>query len=211
MGESDRLVDFCDSQATTFVTLLQDYFDPSWVTVDRILEISDDEDVPEIVMDPKDPNFEEGTGRQFYIKWINKGYEESTYEFERDLILNEVEYKDALSSYEKRSAKPSRQNMSTFKKQRDTGKKKLYKIFGDRVNMAEDEKEKIVKDYQDALQATKWENGGQLRDYQAEGVSWMISNHINGRSSILADEMGEFCPASYRRSWPAPSDIESFA
>ncbi|EJK61181.1 hypothetical protein THAOC_18377, partial [Thalassiosira oceanica] len=167
-----------------------DYFDPSWVTVDRILEISEDEDVPEIVMDPKDPNFEEGTGRQFYIKWVNKGYDESTYEFERDLILNEVEYKEAVSSYEKRSAKPSRQNISTFKKQRDTEKKKLYKIFGDRVNMTEDEKEKIVKEYQDSLQATKWENGGQLRDYQAEGVSWMISNHINGRSSILADEMG---------------------
>ena len=35
-----------------------------------------------------------------------------------------------------------------------------------------------------------FKNGGQLRGYQAEGVSWMLSNHINNQGSILADEMG---------------------
>ena len=58
-----------------------------------------------------DPNFESGTGRQFQIKWGNKNYSESTYEFERDLILNEVEYKEHLESYNKRKVKPTREEM----------------------------------------------------------------------------------------------------
>ncbi|CAN0433664.1 unnamed protein product, partial [Discosporangium mesarthrocarpum] len=36
----------------------------------------------------------------------------------------------------------------------------------------------------------QFKNGGQLRDYQMEGVSWMLYNWTQGRGSILADEMG---------------------
>lgn len=41
------------------------------------------------------------------------------------------------------------------------------------------------------LEAHVFKNGGQLRDYQAEGVAWMMANYINQRPSILADEMGK--------------------
>jgi chromodomain-helicase-DNA-binding protein 7 len=44
-----------------------------------------------------------------------------------------------------------------------------------------------VKAYQDELANQVFPNGGQLRDYQAEGVTWLISNLINRRSSILTD------------------------
>ena len=33
--------------------------------------------------------------------------------------------------------------------------------------------------------------GGQLRDYQLEGLNWMIRLQENGINGILADEMGE--------------------
>lgn len=136
-----------------------------------------------------DPNFESGTGRQFQIKWGNKNYAESSYEFERDLILNEVEYKEQLESYNKRKVKPTREEMKKLESKSEM--KRLYKIFGDNVKGVSDEQQEAdVKEYQDILAAREFKNGGQLRDYQAEGVSWMMSNHVNKRSSILADEMG---------------------
>lgn len=33
-------------------------------------------------------------------------------------------------------------------------------------------------------------SGGQLRDYQLEGLNWMIYSWINNTNGILADEMG---------------------
>jgi len=50
--------------------------------------------------------------------------------------------------------------------------------------------ERRVKAYQTKLEEHEFKNGGRLRDYQAEGVSWMVTNHVNHRSSILVNEMG---------------------
>jgi SNF2 family DNA or RNA helicase len=47
-----------------------------------------------------------------------------------------------------------------------------------------------VEEYKQNLQKVEYKNGGELRDYQAEGVAWMIANFVNQRSCILADEMG---------------------
>ena len=141
-------------------------------------------------MDVTDPDFDSGTGRQFYIKWINKSYSECTFEFERDLILNEVEYTDHYASYDKRKVKPTREDMKRRDKESDAQGRKLYKVFGDKIKQSDEAKEELVKEYQGVLEKRVWKCGGQLRDYQAEGVSWLMSNHLNKRSSILADEMG---------------------
>ena len=141
-----------------------------------------------IILDVNHPDFEEGTGRQFHVKWVNKTYSESNYEFERDLILNEVEYLDELAAYERRSVKPTKSQMQKLEKKNDTEKKKLYKIFGENVN--DEKKGEEIQKYQKELENHVFKNGGQLRDYQAEGVSWLMANHTNKRSSILADEMG---------------------
>lgn len=96
-----------------------DYFDPAFVQIDRILEVDppegmdpktrceDDEivDTFGICLDRTSPDFESGTGRQFLVKWKNTPYSEGTFEFERDLILNEVDYLDDLKKLEKRSKK----------------------------------------------------------------------------------------------------------
>lgn len=137
------------------------------------------------------PDFEDGTGRQFFVKWGNRSYVDSTFEFERDLILNEVEFKDQLASYNERRKKPTRQQMKQREKEAEKTCKKLYRVFGDKVKKRTDkEKEDMVRDYQKTLEDRVFKCGGQLRDYQAEGVSWLMSNHLNKRSSILADEMG---------------------
>ena len=132
-----------------------------------------------------------GAGQQFFIKWVNKTYTDSSYEFERDLILNEVDYKEHLDSFNKRKVKPTREDMRRRDKESDVQQRKLYKIFGDKIKQSDEAKEEQVQEYQKELENRVFQPvGGQLRDYQAEGVSWLMSNHLNKRSSILADEMG---------------------
>ena len=60
-----------------------------------------------IILDRSDPRYEDGTGRQFLIKWGNTPYSDSSYEFERDLILNDVEYESHLEAFLQRSNKVS--------------------------------------------------------------------------------------------------------
>jgi SNF2 family DNA or RNA helicase len=162
------------------------------VVDDEFEEVDSDDPIKKynIILDVNHPDFEEGTGRQFHVKWVNKPYSESNYEFERDLILNDVEYLDELAAYERRSVKPSKSEMQKLDKKADTEKKKLYTIFGEKLTMSCEKKEEAVQKYQKELEDHTFENGGQLRDYQAEGVSWLMANHVNKRSSILADEMG---------------------
>lgn len=58
-----------------------------------------------IIFDRSDPRYEDGTGRQFLIKWGNTPYSDCSYEFERDLILNDVEYESHLEAFLQRSNK----------------------------------------------------------------------------------------------------------
>lgn len=125
---------------------------------------------------------------QYHVKWLNKSYSESTWEMEKDLISNKVEHKSQLASYQSRKVKPTMEDMLKQSKERDAQNQNLYKIFGD--DQSSDMKEVMVKEYQDSLSARVFLNGGNLRDFQAEGVSWLLSNYINDRGSILADEMG---------------------
>jgi len=191
-----------------------EYFDPSWVQVDRILEIQEPEQTEEktvgksskrrrlsdtentesskhgIILDKEHPDYESGTGRQFLVKWGNTAYSECTYEFERDLILNEVEYEEEVESFCRRSKKPNKSDMNKALNSIEHQTRRLYKIFGEKLKLDEKEREGKIKDYQTKLTDHVFPNGGQLRDYQSEGVSWLMSNHVNKRSSILADEMG---------------------
>lgn len=79
--------------------------------------------------------------------------------------------------------------MKQFFRLGEEEKRRTYKLFGDNSKMDENEREQMVSSFQNILADEIYPNGGQLRDYQAEGVSWMLSNLINRRSSILADEM----------------------
>ncbi|GAX26228.1 chromodomain-helicase-DNA-binding protein 7 [Fistulifera solaris] len=182
-----------------------DYFDPAFTEIDRILGVSppdkfehelmtlekeDEYDANSfgMVFDKSDPSFENGTGRQFLIKWKNMPYTDATYEFERDLILCEVEYKDHVKAFLRRSHKPSRKEMELVLREGQLERRRLENdVFG-----IEDEEERAaeIEKYQKELQSVVYKNGGQLRDYQAEGIAWMLVNYLDHRCSILADEMG---------------------
>jgi len=184
-----------------------DYFDPAWTQVERIISLEMPDDFDDIqcsadneddfgqnsfgmILDKKDRNFENGTGRQLLVKWNNVSYEDATYEFERDLVLQEVEYKAALKSFLQRSQKPSRKSQEAALRRGEKEMRRLRKILGEDSDLGERHKDKAVEKFRCELESIVFKNGGQLRDYQAEGVAWMLSNYVNGRSSILADEMG---------------------
>lgn len=184
-----------------------DYFDPAYTQIDRILEVQfpADKDHPAftaededrytssdfgILMDKSNPEYEDGTGRQFLIKWCHTPYSVCTYEFERDMILNDIDYKDDVKSFLRRNKKPSKSDMRTRIRKGEEELRRSYKFFGDKSTISDEKRDECVQKYQKELEETVFPNGGQLRDYQAEGVSWMLSNLVNSRSSILADEMG---------------------
>ncbi len=193
-----------------------DYFDPSYVQIDRILEVnlpesflerkkmkrrklsrgSSDFSVKEeegedwgIIFDRSHPDYEDELGRQFLVKWGNSPYTDATYEYERDLIVNDIEYETQVKAFLRRSKKPAKSIMKKCFSTEEEERRRLYKIFGDRVPDGE-EKEAKIESYKKKLEEITFKNGGQLRDYQAEGVSWLLANHVNKRSAILADEMG---------------------
>lgn len=56
-----------------------------------------------------------------------------------------------------------------------------------------DEEEEIVDTYQEDIfvsESPSFVKSGKLRDYQVQGLNWLISLHENKLSGILADEMG---------------------
>lgn len=178
------------------------YFDPSWLQIDRILEVHFPEgytrdNKPEqeiepgdvgIVMDTTDDGYEKGLGRQFLIKWGNRPYSDCSYEFERDLILVEIPYKDKVAEFNERSARGSDEVRQQKHDMGEAEFRRLYKdVFGER---SESKSNEGVEFFQKALVAHEYPNGGRLRDYQAEGVAWLVANTLNKRSCILADEMG---------------------
>lgn len=140
-----------------------------------------------IVLDPDHPDFSQGTGRLFYLKWANRAYSESTYEYERDLILNGVDYLVELASFELRAQKPTKDDMKARVEAGNAEKERLRMIY---KSASDHERESMIKEYQLNLEKNVFKNGGQLRNYQAEGVAWLMANYINQRGSILADEMG---------------------
>jgi hypothetical protein len=97
-----------------------DYFDPAFIEVGRILSVSvpkgykpstaEEEDKVTradygIVTDGSSANFEQGKGRIFQIKWGNTPYSDISTECERDLIIQDVEYKEKLKEFLRRSSK----------------------------------------------------------------------------------------------------------
>jgi hypothetical protein len=139
-----------------------------------------------IILDKQHPKYDDATGRQLLIKWASTSYSDASYEYERDLILMDVEYESHLQDFEARKNKPTKREMKQQFVKAEEERRRLYKIFGDRIKDGPS-KQSMIDEYKQNLEDEVFPNGGKLRDYQAEGVSWLLSNHINERSSILAD------------------------
>jgi len=158
-----------------------EFFDDSLVQINRVLEVQGG---TKVILDRESEEYEDGDGRQLMIKWCSLPYSESTYEYERDLILMGVEYESHCEEYAKRQRKPSLRECKYNLSKHDRLLHHLRRLF--RTSIANGESAGMVG-YVQELQGYIFRNGGKLRDYQAEGVAWMVANYVNGRSSILAD------------------------
>ncbi|KAG2374630.1 hypothetical protein C9374_010649 [Naegleria lovaniensis] len=122
---------------------LEEYFNPEFVEVERIIDrgIWDGSEV-------------------YLVKWKGLSYAEATWEFEE-----KIEDKDKIEQYKKfnkippanERRIPSRPAPNKFKKMEES---------------------------------PSFKDGNQLREYQLEGLNWLVFCWYQRRSSILADEMG---------------------
>ncbi|TDH68795.1 hypothetical protein CCR75_005397 [Bremia lactucae] len=143
-----------------------EYFNPEFRSVDRILEISDK---PLDDFAPDDAANNESNLQYFLIKWKALSYDDITWEREDD-----VGDDAALKQYNDRIIRAS---------------KRYKKIaFGKAVSHT---KRKNFRGYTaESPPPCKKEQNFVLREYQLTGVNWLLFNWYQKRNSMLADEMG---------------------
>ncbi|KAL3670112.1 hypothetical protein V7S43_004428 [Phytophthora oleae] len=143
-----------------------EYFNPEFRSVDRILEIRDrplDDFAPDDAVDS------ENKFQYFLVKWNALPYDEITWEREDD-----VGDDAALEQYNERIIRAAKR----FKK----------------IALAKHTPHNKPKNFRgytaESPPPRKKEQTFQLRDYQLTGVNWMLFNWYQKRNSMLADEMG---------------------
>ncbi|KAM4688567.1 chromodomain-helicase-DNA-binding protein 7 [Discoglossus pictus] len=122
-----------------------DLFNPDYVEVDRLLDVSNSTD-------------EKGEPLTHYlVKWCSLAYEDSTWELKQDLDPTKIEEFEKLQSREPETERVERPPADGWKKSESS---------------------------------REYKNNNSLREYQLEGVNWLLFNWYNTRNCILADEMG---------------------
>uniref|UniRef100_A0A8C4I6J1 Chromodomain helicase DNA binding protein 8 n=1 Tax=Dicentrarchus labrax TaxID=13489 RepID=A0A8C4I6J1_DICLA len=121
-------------------------FNPDYVEVDRILDVSHsvDKDNGEPVI-------------YYLVKWCSLPYEDATWELKEDVDEGKVEEFAKIQNRQPRLKRAARPSASSWKKLEES---------------------------------REYKNGNTLREYQLEGVNWLLFNWYNRQNCILADEMG---------------------
>uniref|UniRef100_A0A8C0JDC0 Chromodomain helicase DNA binding protein 9 n=1 Tax=Chelonoidis abingdonii TaxID=106734 RepID=A0A8C0JDC0_CHEAB len=129
-----------------FADIEEEPFNPDYVEVDRVLEVSfcEDKDTGEPVI-------------YYLVKWCSLPYEDSTWELKEDVDQAKIEEFEQLQASRPDSRRLDRPPPNSWKK---------------------------------IEQSREYKNGNQLREYQLEGLNWLLFNWYNRRNCILADEMG---------------------
>uniref|UniRef100_A0A3B3WQN2 Uncharacterized protein n=1 Tax=Poecilia mexicana TaxID=48701 RepID=A0A3B3WQN2_9TELE len=124
----------------------EESFNPDYVEVDRILDVSHsvDKDNGEPVI-------------YYLVKWCSLPYEDATWELKEDVDEGKVEEFGKIQNRQPRLKRSARPPASSWKKLEET---------------------------------REYKNGNTLREYQLEGVNWLLFNWYNRQNCILADEMG---------------------
>ncbi|XP_028931704.1 chromodomain-helicase-DNA-binding protein 9 isoform X3 [Ornithorhynchus anatinus] len=133
-------------RAHFFADVEEEPFNPDYVEVDRVLEVSfcEDKDTGEPVI-------------YYLVKWCSLPYEDSTWELKEDVDQAKIEEFEQLQASRPDSRRLDRPPSNTWNK---------------------------------IEQSREYKNGNQLREYQLEGLNWLLFNWYNRRNCILADEMG---------------------
>ncbi|XP_051944693.1 chromodomain-helicase-DNA-binding protein 8 isoform X1 [Hippocampus zosterae] len=124
----------------------EELFNPDYVEVDRILDVSHSTD-----KDNGEPVI------YYLVKWCSLPYEDATWELNEDVDEGKVEEFNKIQTRQPRLKKTTRPQAGSWKKLEET---------------------------------REYKNGNTLREYQLEGVNWLLFNWYNRQNCILADEMG---------------------
>uniref|UniRef100_A0A671Y5X8 Chromodomain helicase DNA binding protein 8 n=1 Tax=Sparus aurata TaxID=8175 RepID=A0A671Y5X8_SPAAU len=124
----------------------EESFNPDYVEVDRILDVSHsvDKDNGEPVI-------------YYLVKWCSLPYEDATWELKEDVDEGKVEEFSKIQDRQPRLKRTTRPSANSWKK---------------------------LEEFRE------YKNGNTLREYQLEGVNWLLFNWYNRQNCILADEMG---------------------
>lgn len=148
-----------------------EYFNPEFRDVDRILDI---QDKPGDKYTPVDEDGDSGENKLRYmlVKWKALPYDAITWEREDD-IRDDA----AIKEYDARVLRAARRYkvLSNSKSSKRRQERKNYQFRGYSAT-----NRPPFKDTQTM----------ELRDYQLTGVNWMLLNWYQHRNSMLADEMG---------------------
>uniref|UniRef100_A0A8C6YG49 Chromodomain helicase DNA binding protein 9 n=1 Tax=Naja naja TaxID=35670 RepID=A0A8C6YG49_NAJNA len=133
-------------RAHFFADMEEEPFNPDYIEVDRVLEVSfcEDKDTGEHVT-------------YYLVKWCSLPYEDSTWELKEDVDQGKIEEFEQLQALRLDSRRLDRPPPNSWKK---------------------------------IEQSREYKNGNQLREYQLEGLNWLLFNWYNRQNCILADEMG---------------------
>lgn len=135
-------------QMNIFELLDDEPFNPDYIEVERILDMSENEDPANNTV-----------VKHYLVKWKSLQYEDSTWELEEDIDVDKI---------------------------------KQYKIFNE-IPPKEKWKYKRKPSADQWVQLKEsplYKGGNTLRNYQLEGLNWLLFSWHNNRNCILADEMG---------------------
>ncbi|CAK4084669.1 unnamed protein product [Aphanomyces euteiches] len=146
------------------------YFSPSFVEVDRILDVAQVEEVVD------EETRQVRRGIKYLIKWRDLSYAECTWEWSEDITDDRK-----IATYQRNNHLPFLENAPRA-------------MFEDiRPPVCEEES---IAHWNDANHWAKYQespvynDNNTLRSYQLEGLNWMVFCWYNRRNCILADEMG---------------------
>lgn len=168
---------------------IEDVIEPEWQEVERIVASR-----VEQLLDPTKKSAEHPDGvlieeETFLVKWKGLNYTEATWEFKETVEGEEI----AMKKFEEMRARNS--SHDGLMNANGAPQKKKQKSSDDRVDIKEKQSyrlSQIITSDNGKLGISDIEiHNITLRDYQVEGVTWLLLQWCQCRSgSILADEMG---------------------
>lgn len=105
------------------------------------------------------------------VKWEGLPYSDVSFESLQDIIYSNLDYENALRAFYRREQRIYELTSATYQRSH------AFDLKGVDTTALSSPTPPTFP-------------GGTLRDYQWEGVRWMLYNFINSRNCILADEMG---------------------
>ncbi|KAK2964236.1 putative Chromodomain-helicase-DNA-binding protein [Blattamonas nauphoetae] len=145
-------------------------FNPEYVEVDRILAEEEEVDPSWIAPEHDDNNPEEmkidpPMIKQYLVKWKGLQYSDATMEWADDVLAP-----DKIEEFHIRQKRPP---IPLHKRYTYPDPNDPNSTIRNRIK-----------------ESPEYLNGHRLRDYQVDGLNWMLFNWYQGRNGILADEMG---------------------